>query len=66
MEGGFLTDLRTGAGTALAARYLARPNSECLALIGAGRVARNQLEALAASFDGIAHPVPADFTSSGL
>ena len=50
MEGGFLTDLRTGAGTALAARFLARSGSECLALIGAGRVARNQLEALAASF----------------
>jgi ornithine cyclodeaminase len=50
MEGGFLTDLRTGAGTALAARYLARPESENLTLIGAGRVARNQLEALAAIF----------------
>jgi len=25
MEGGYLTDLRTGAGTALAARHLARP-----------------------------------------
>ncbi len=50
MEGGFLTDLRTGAGTALAARYLARPDSERLALIGAGRVARNQIEALTASF----------------
>ncbi len=50
MEGGFLTDLRTGAGTALAARFLARPDSERLALIGAGRVARNQLAALAASF----------------
>lgn len=49
MEGGYLTDLRTGAGTALAARYLARPDSQRLALIGAGRVARNQLEALAAS-----------------
>ncbi len=49
MEGGFLTDLRTGAGTALAARHLARPGCERLALIGAGRVARNQLEALASS-----------------
>ena len=51
MEGGFLTDLRTGAGTGLAARHLARKDSRTLALIGAGRVARNQLEALAASFD---------------
>ena len=50
LEAGYLTDLRTGAGTALAARYLARGNSRVLALIGAGRVARNQLAALAEVF----------------
>ena len=43
MEGGYLTDLRTGAGTALAARYLARAESKTLLVIGAGRVARNQI-----------------------
>ena len=47
MEGGLLTDLRTGAGTALAARHLARADSASLVLFGAGRVARNQLVALA-------------------
>ena len=46
MEAGYLTDLRTGAGTALAARYLARPDCRTLGLIGAGRVARNQAAAL--------------------
>ena len=46
MEAGYLTDLRTGAGTGLAARYLARHDSQTVAVIGAGRVARNQLEAL--------------------
>ena len=46
MEGGHLTDLRTGAGTALAARHLARTECRTLAMIGAGRVARNQLAAL--------------------
>jgi ornithine cyclodeaminase/alanine dehydrogenase-like protein (mu-crystallin family) len=46
MEGGYLTDIRTGAGTALAARYLARKDSRRLTLIGAGRVARHQLLAL--------------------
>lgn len=51
MEGGFLTDLRTGAGTGLAARHMARKASKVVAIIGAGRVARNQLEALAALFD---------------
>ncbi len=47
MEAGYLTDLRTGAGTALAARHLADPGSSSLVLFGAGRVARNQLIALA-------------------
>jgi ornithine cyclodeaminase len=51
MEGGYLTDLRTGAGTGLAARFLARPDSRVLAVIGAGRVARNQIEALATVLD---------------
>lgn len=47
MEAGHLTDLRTGALTGLAARYLARKDARTLAMIGAGRVARNQLEAIA-------------------
>jgi ornithine cyclodeaminase len=51
LEAGYLTDLRTGAGTALAARYLARKDSKVLTIFGAGRVARNQLEALAEIFD---------------
>jgi ornithine cyclodeaminase/alanine dehydrogenase-like protein (mu-crystallin family) len=51
LEAGYLTDLRTGAATALAARHLARPNSRILTIIGAGRVARNQLLALAEVFD---------------
>jgi len=51
MEGGHLTDLRTGAVTALAARHLARHDSRVLAIIGAGRVARNQIEALCTEFD---------------
>jgi alanine dehydrogenase len=51
MEAGYLTDLRTGAGTGLAARYLARKNSRIVTIVGAGRVARNQLEALAELFD---------------
>lgn len=55
LEGGYITDLRTGAGTALAARHLARPDSRTLGVVGAGRVARNQIEALSTLFrlDGI-------------
>jgi ornithine cyclodeaminase len=51
MEAGYLTDLRTGAGTGLAARFLARKDTRTLAVIGAGRVARNQIEALATVLD---------------
>ncbi len=51
MEGGYLTDLRTGAGTGAAARRLARANSHVVAVVGAGRVARNQLQALARTHD---------------
>jgi len=50
MEGGYLTDLRTGAGTALAARYLAREESKILLVIGAGRVARNQISGISSVF----------------
>lgn len=50
MEGGYLTDMRTGGGTGLAARFLARPGSRVLALIGAGRVARYQAMAIASEF----------------
>jgi ornithine cyclodeaminase/alanine dehydrogenase-like protein (mu-crystallin family) len=46
LEGGHITDLRTGAGLALAARYLARKDSRVVTIIGAGRVARFALEAL--------------------
>lgn len=46
MESGYLTDLRTGAGTGLAAQHLARSDSRVAAVIGAGRVARNQIEAI--------------------
>lgn len=51
MEGGYLTDLRTGAGSGAAARRLARADSRVVAVFGAGRVARNQLQALARTHD---------------
>lgn len=41
-----ITRLRTGAATALAAKYLARPESETLTLIGCGRQSLAQLECL--------------------
>jgi len=42
-----LTALRTGAATAVAARHLARPDSERCLLVGAGRQASAQIRALA-------------------
>ncbi len=48
MEGGFLTGIRTGAASALAARFLARPDSRRMACFGAGVQAGFQLRCLAA------------------
>jgi ornithine cyclodeaminase/alanine dehydrogenase len=43
MEAGFLTAIRTGAASAVAARHLARPDSRVIACFGAGVQARHQL-----------------------
>ena len=46
MDGTLATSLRTGAGGAVAAKYLARKNSSVVGLVGCGVQARSQLEAL--------------------
>ncbi len=46
MDGTYLTNLRTGAAGAVAAKHLARKNSHTIALIGSGNQARTQLEGL--------------------
>jgi len=43
---GLLTDLRTAAAGAVAAKYLAPPRVECIGIVGAGTQARLQLEFL--------------------
>lgn len=48
LEGGFLTGIRTGATSALAAKFLARPDSKVMACFGAGVQAAFQLRCLAA------------------
>jgi ornithine cyclodeaminase len=50
MDGGELTDRRTAAASLLAARYLARPDSRRLLLLGSGKVARALAEGYAARF----------------
>jgi ornithine cyclodeaminase len=43
---GFLTDMRTAAAGAVAAKYLAPPHVDCIGIIGAGLQAKLQLEYL--------------------
>ncbi len=46
MEGTLITDMRTGAAGAVAARYLARPEAATVGLLGSGVQAWYQLEAI--------------------
>jgi len=46
MDGTWVTDMRTGASAGVATKYLARPDSETLGIIGAGRQACTQLMAM--------------------
>lgn len=50
MDCTWLTGCRTGAATALSARYLARPDSEVVGVLGCGVQGRTNLEALATCF----------------
>ena len=47
LDNGFITDLRTGAAGAVAARHLAHPKISAVAVIGTGVQARYQLQMLA-------------------
>jgi len=51
MDGTWITNMRTGAGGAVAAKYLARKDSRVIAMVGAGVQARTQLMALNEVFD---------------
>jgi ornithine cyclodeaminase len=46
LDNGYLTDVRTAAAGAVAAKHLARPDATVAAIFGAGMQARLQLEAL--------------------
>jgi ornithine cyclodeaminase len=48
MDGTYLTSLRTGAGTGVASKLLARADSKVLTLIGAGGMGYHQIEAVLA------------------
>lgn len=51
MGGTFLTNMRTGAAGAVAAKYLAKKSSKTVGLVGAGAQGRTQLLGLAEIFD---------------
>ncbi len=51
MESTYLTAMRTGAAGGVAAKYLARPGSETLGLVGCGRQAAMQLAAVLQVFN---------------
>jgi len=55
MSGSWLTAMRTGAAGGVAAKYLAREDSETLCFIGAGTQARTQLMALNVVLRSIKH-----------
>ncbi|MGQ0653202.1 MAG: ornithine cyclodeaminase family protein [Betaproteobacteria bacterium] len=48
LEASFLGQVRTGAATGVASKYMARPDSRVMTLFGAGYQAQTQLEAVAA------------------
>ena len=51
LEAGRLGELRTGAASGVSSKYLARSDSRVVGLIGSGRQARTQLEALSRVHD---------------
>jgi 2,3-diaminopropionate biosynthesis protein SbnB len=53
MDCTLLSAMRTGAVTGVGAKYLARPDSESVAIIGAGVQARTQLESLKVALPGL-------------
>ncbi|CAG0987491.1 partial N-((2S)-2-amino-2-carboxyethyl)-L-glutamate dehydrogenase, partial [Anaerolineae bacterium] len=50
MDCAWITAMRTGAATAVAAKYLARPESETIGILGCGVQGRSNLEALKVLF----------------
>jgi alanine dehydrogenase len=51
MDGTWVTDMRTGAAGGISAKYLARPDSKKVGIIGAGRQAYTQLMAIKSVLD---------------
>jgi len=63
MDGTYLTSLRTGAAGGVAAKHLARADSRVAGMVGTGRQAQTQLEALLITRPGIQKVVAYDINS---
>ncbi|WP_312653704.1 ornithine cyclodeaminase family protein [Aminipila sp.] len=67
LDGSYITGIRTGAAGALGAKYLARPDSETLLIVGAGHVAVFQVAATLTLFPNIEEVMvydPMDYRSA--
>lgn len=53
MDGTHITDMRTGAASGIASKYLARKDARLLGLIGAGNQARRQFQGILEAFGGL-------------
>jgi len=53
MDAVWITAMRTGAASAVAAKYLARPDSASLGILGCGVQGRTHLEAMQVAFPGL-------------
>jgi alanine dehydrogenase len=51
MDATHITDMRTGAASGIASKYLARPNPKVLGIIGCGNQARTQMLALITQYE---------------
>lgn len=66
MDATWITAMRTGAASAVAARHLARPNPETLAIIGCGVQGRSHVEAMAGAFDSLTSVKAYDISAENL
>ena len=60
LDGSYITGIRTGAAGAIGAKYLARPDSETLFVLGAGNQAAFQIAAMLTLFPGLKKIMVAD------
>ncbi len=66
MDGRWITAKRTGAASAVAAKYLARPDAQSLAIVGCGVQGRSHLEAMLVQFPGLRRVLAYDRTPTNL